>query len=306
MEKIISFENMHSFSVDQQILFLENVIMSEMEKSPDKIDFDLVDECSLLILELEELTPCSKTEEKLKEESEKIIGEFKNHNKGSDIISKKEASKEDLPKKRISFKKLFIVAATIFVVSVGSTMPIVADDPEVSRGQIFLGKHIKDIAPGETISKDNQTLTRADRGTSYLSAQQMVTSENMKGFYSPKNFQIDHVIYSVYGQEIDIVIRPKDRKSVFSISVDSKDKCGLAYDVPAYTKITMANGLDVWIHDKGEKMVNVGRYQLMFKINDWYYTVSSASPKIGLELVNTFVEVVPIEDMNVLDDETEE
>jgi 5-hydroxyisourate hydrolase-like protein (transthyretin family) len=154
----------------------------------------------------------------------------------------------------------------------------------------FLDTHIDDIAPGETISKGNVTVTRANKSAIYYSAQEMVTSEQIDGIYFPKDLEIKSINYAVYSEEIDIVITPINQKKFFSISIRSANEYGVGID-DGRKKTTTEKGIDVWEYDKGEKMADRGRYQLMFKINDWYYCIDTSYTEKGYELIDTFTEV---------------
>jgi hypothetical protein len=166
-----------------------------------------------------------------------------------------------------------------------------ADSPFRFRNMKFLDTHIDDISPGETISKGNETVTRADKTEIYSSMQEMVTAEQLDGISFPKNLEIKSINYSVLSEKIDVNITPLYQKEVFSTSINSTDKFGIELNIATYKKTTTEKGIEVWEYDKGEKMAQFGRYQLMFKINDWYYCIATSDTEKGYELIDTFTEV---------------
>jgi hypothetical protein len=85
MTRRIDLDNLHLFNIDQQILYLQRIIISETEKEPSDIDFDLIDECSLLISELQDKIPCEKTEEEQSQEIKNIIEIAKTHYKTKEL-----------------------------------------------------------------------------------------------------------------------------------------------------------------------------------------------------------------------------
>jgi hypothetical protein len=166
-----------------------------------------------------------------------------------------------------------------------------ADSPFRFRNMKFLDTHINDISPGETISKGNETLTRANKSATYFSVQEMVTAEQLDGVSFPKELEIKSINYAVFNEKIDVNITPLYQTKVFSALIISTDKFGIELNIDTYKKTTTEKGIEVWEYDKGEKLAQFGRYQLMFKLNDWYYCIDTSDTEKGYELIDTFTEV---------------
>ncbi len=285
MDKKINFNNLELFSDREIADFLYQKIEEEFQKDEKDIDCDFLNECSLLLYQIQGKENICESEEKLKEIWNKIISKYQS--------SKTNSSERNFPRKRISFKKLFIIAAAIMLLSTVAVSTVVADTPFHFVNMLFLEKHIDDISEGETISKGNITVTRADRTTKYETLEELLKEEEISGIYFSESLDISNLSISEHEGKLNLRITPTEQDVCFAIDITQKDKYGLQYEVPTYTKTTTENGIDVWEYDKGENEVQTGRYQLMFKINDWYYCFYTSSPEKGYELIDTFKEITP-------------
>ncbi len=295
MSKKINFDNLDLFSDKEIVDFINQKMDEEFQKEPKDIDCDFLKECTLLIRQIQGKEDICISEDVLNERWKNIVSKHKKSIQQNKTVStkKNQNDNDSKPHKRISIKKLFIIAAVFTVISVYSTSAATAESPFRFINMKLLDTHIDDISPGETISEGNVTVTRADKVAFYSSVQEMVTAEQLYGISCTKELNIEKVTYSVYGEEIFIVISPVNRIKVFSIAISSKNKNGVGRDVPGRKKTTTEKGIEVWEYDEGEENTYIGRYQLAFKINDWYYSISTSYIEKGYELINNFEEITP-------------
>lgn len=280
MNREINFDNMNEFPEKDVAIFLNDVITQEMEKGTADMDSELIEESVLFLRQLQGKEEYKTTEKFKAEAFEKVIRRYEN---------------PPSSRKGISIKKLFIIAAAAILISALATMVAVADDPFTFINMLYLGIHINDYSDGETKTQGNITVTRNDNITHYETLEELVKEENLSGIYFSDNLEISNMHISKFEDNTVIRITPLTRTIFFSVSITSNDKYGLQYNFPDYTKSTTKNGIDVWEFDKGENMAQMGRYQLMFKINGWYYCIDTSYPEKGYDIINTFEEVVPQE-----------
>ena len=278
MNREINFDNMNEFPEKDVAVFLNDVITQEMEKGTADMDSELIEESVLFLRQLQGKEEYKTTEKFKAKAFEKVIKRY-------------EAPTSS--RKGISIKKLFIIAAAAILLSTLATIVAVADDPFTFINKLFLDTHIDDISNGETISKGNITVTRSDKTTVYNSIEDMVEKEKLSGIWFPADLQISNLTISEYNKATNLVIIPSNQTAIFTLNISSNDKYGLQYNVPTYKKTTTENGIDVWEYDRGESESQTGRYQLMFKINGWYYCIATSYPEQGYELINNFTEVAP-------------
>ncbi len=286
MNREINFDNMNTFSEKEIAIFLEGIIEKEMEKETSVINFQLIEESALFLRQLQGKEEYKTTEQFKSEAFQKVTQRYE------DIPSSKDKNSS---RKGISIKKIIIIAAAVLILSILATTHAVADDPFNFRNKLYLGIHIDDYSNGETKTQGNVTVTRNDNIKYYETLEELIKEENLSGIYFSDDLEIHHMYISKFEDNTDIRIKPVTQTIFFSVTIRAKDEYGLQYNVPTYTKKTLENGIDVWEFDKGEGKENVGRYQLMFKINDWYYCVDTSYPEKGYEVINTFEEVVPQE-----------
>ncbi len=304
MESVINFENMFSFPAENVLEFLQRTMDEEIQKGKKAMDIALIEECVLIIKQLygeerycptkaqidEKYNELEEKLEKVREDKEFWEALYKDNDSLSSIINN-EASHPRT--KRFGIKKLFIIAAAVMLLATVSVSTVVADTPFHFVNMLLLDTHIDDISEGETISKGNITVTKGEHVKSYNTFEELLEEKNLHGIYFSDTLEIKSILFDDYKKTIELNITPTERDVFFAINITQKDEYGLQYDVPAYTKTTTENGIDVWKYDKGEKMAQYGRYQLMFKIKDWYYCVDTSYPEKGYELINDFTEITP-------------
>ena len=306
MNKAINFENMFSFSMENIFSFLQSTIDEELQKGEKEMDCALVDECVLLIeqlfgkeiycpdeiqidkkyKELEEKYETVKDDKAFWEDLEKDNEELKS------VIDDKASEKTV---KHIKFRKIFLVAALVALLSVLSAVVAGANEPFVSYCENLFGISFKDLFKHDTYTDGNITYINqnTDEVSTYSSVRDFVKGENIQGLYLPENLEIKEIVYSEFDGDRNIIFNPKNQNTYFSIDLSSKDKNGISYGLPSYTKTKTEKGIDVWVHKKDVYEPGTGSTQVMFKIYNWYYCISTSYPEEAIKLVDEFKEILP-------------
>ena len=151
MDKKINFNNLELFTDKEIADFIYQKMDEEIHKDLDDIDCDFLKECSLLLRQIQGKDEINLSEEQLQELWDKIISRHQNRCK----TNQTKIYPPQKEKKRINFKKLFLVAAIIALLSVVSTVIVGANDPFTSFSSNLFGISFKDLFKHDTYKDGN-------------------------------------------------------------------------------------------------------------------------------------------------------
>ncbi|MBO7253702.1 MAG: hypothetical protein J6V36_00185 [Clostridia bacterium] len=299
MNKVINFENMFSFSSEDIFGFLQRTIDEEIQKGEKDMDADLVEECVLIIEQLygkeiycPDKIQIDKKYKELEEKYEKVKDDktfWENLAGDNDVLKSiinDDSSKK--PVKHIKFRKTLLVAAIVFTSILGLTLTGVATGKNIFGDIKFFGFNYKDLPAGNEITNGKISVYKNDKASFYDTIEQMARAEGFEGFYYPKDLYFKEIIINEYDGKTNVSFVLYDSGYHFSLNTVSYDKYGIHCDNSDYTKTMLINGTEVFCYER-----NDGRYQLMFKMGNWYYCLCTENYDEGIKTLETFKEAIP-------------
>ena len=263
--------------------FLNLLIDEEIKKEePDEPDCDLIESCVNLILAINGTKPYTISEEEAKANYLKILEK----SEGEKASKEEGKNKGDAKKtKHIKFKKTLLIAA-IVLVSLLALSAIGIATGKITFGDLrFLGLNFRDIPIGEELTSGQISIYKNDKITIYSTFEEMAHGEGLNNFYYPE--YLDYIEVSI--EEIDgkteVNFLLPDGGYHYSLFAQSEDIFGIDIPLPTYTRDTLTNGTEVFCYT-----VNPQKYQLMFKMGDWYYCLNTKNYDEGIKTIETFKE----------------
>jgi|GEM_PF-5169124 len=298
MSNVIDFENLFSFSSEEIFGFLQRTIDEEIQKGEKDMDADLVDECVLIIEHLygkeiycPDKIQIDKKYKELEEKYERVKDDktfwdnLAGDNEALKSIINDDASKK--PVKHIKFKKTLLVAAIIFTSILGMTITGAATGKNIFGDIKFFGFNYKDLPAGNEITNGKISVYKNDKTSYYSTIEEMAREERFEGFYYPEGLNLKELSVDEYDGKTDITFLLSDIEYHFSLNAVSYDKYGIYSNIPDYTKIMLQNGTEVFCFSRED-----GKYQLMFKMGNWYYCLRTENYDEGIILLETFKEAI--------------
>ena len=285
-DTIINFDNFDSFTHKEIADFIYAKMEEEVKKDEKEMDCDLLKEGSLLLRQLQGKEEIKLGEERLRTAWDKINKKYERR--------KKEASQMRMPsEKRKNYKKIFLVAALVALLMVASAVAVGANEPFVSYCENLFGISFKDLFKHDTYTDGNITYINqnTEKSKRYNSIEEFAKEECIVGLCFPEKLEVKKIIYSKFEGTEEIVFNPVNQTELFSINVSTKDQYGLDFNPPNYEKVKTQNGIDVWIVEKESYTLGTGSTQVMFKINQWYYCISTSCPDETVKLIDDFKEI---------------
>ncbi|MBE6648639.1 MAG: DUF4367 domain-containing protein [Ruminococcaceae bacterium] len=299
MENVINFENMFSFSSEDIFGFLQRTIDEEIQKGNKGMDAVLVDECVLILEQLygKEIYCPTKDQiyekyRKLKEKYEKIKDDelfWKDLSCDNDelkaIINGDVSEK---PLKHIKFRKTLLIAAIVAASILGLTITGAATGKNIFGDIKFFGFNYKDLPAGSEMTDGKISVYKNDKASVYATIEEMARAKGFEGFYYPESLEFKKINIDEYDGKITITFIISEGGYHFSLIAVSYDEYGIQNDIPAYTKETLKNGTEVFCYEMKD-----GKYQLMFKMGNWYYCLVTENYDEGIKTIETFKEATP-------------
>ncbi len=305
MSNVIDFENLFSFSSEEIFGFLQRTIDEEIQKGEKDLDADLVDECVLIIEHLygkeiycPDKIQIDKKYKELEEKYERVKDDktfwdnLAGDNEALKSIINDDASKK--PVKHIKFKKTLLVAALVALLSLLTAVVSGANGLYNSHDSYLFGELMNIFIKKDHVVDGNIEYYNQDTNESkfYSTIEEFAKGEDIQGLCFPENLEIKKIMYSEFEGKKEIVFNPMKQNIYFCINAYTKDVYGIEFDLPSYTKTKTEKGIDVWVYEKEVYTPGTGSTQVMFKINEWYYCISTSSHEEALKLVDEFKEIL--------------
>lgn len=290
MEDLFDLKAFFLMNAEEKVIFLNEIIDEELSKSTEQIDCELIDECINFIGEITG-DWIHMSEEEAKELFQilwkKAEHDINNNDKdGNTTFSGK-------PKKKT--KKFFLIAAIVASLFALGFVIAGANDLYTSFSSNFFGISFKDLFKHEVYKEGNITYINqnTDEAKYYCSVEDFAKGENIQGLFFPEELEIKEIMYSEADGNQKIIFNPVDQSGCFCITATTNDMYGISSNLPTYTKDKTEGGIDVWLYEKTNASPETGTIQIMFNINQWYYSIQASDSETALRLIDNFKEILP-------------
>lgn len=261
------FENI---SKEQQIAWLTEIIQKEIEKPDDKVDADLLLECTKF---LEELT----SDETLYAEEglELMLRQMKRRASASTSNSVEPAVKKDetavanKTKKRCIFLKVAgALAATLVLFFATVSVVAISQGYSVSEFICMNIEKIKGMGAGDRLEGEKITLIKNGVSAEYGSVEAAIKAENLNVLYPsvlPEGVKIQKIIVTYQGDESDCTITFVTNSKQLQILINTATKADI--DSWQNRSIYETNRKTYYIRESG------ARYQAVCYDNGYEYNI---------------------------------
>ena len=207
-------EEIKDATKEQQIAWLCQIISHEVEKKDDKVDYDLVMECTEF---LNDLTSADKlySDEEIEEKLKKLKGDIAQAEHRGQILSAPKNKKRNKP----WLKVVAVLAATLTVFF--ATFTAVAKTQGYGSAWEFVvanARRIVGLGPGEQINENGITIIKPTGTATYASIEELMEKENL-GILYPSNLPEDLKI-----KEIQQFYESTDKYSLIFVLLESTDR----------------------------------------------------------------------------------
>ena len=289
---------MFSFSNEDICEFLQRTIDEEIQKSVKLMDMALIEECFLILEQLcGRKTNCPSKPE-IDEKYKELIQKYKKvkddkafwNNLAGDNDELKAIINDGVSEgkiKSISFKKIWLIAAMMASI-LAMTLTGAATGKNIFGDIKFFNLNYKDLPAGNEITDGKISVYKNDKASFYSTMEDMVRGEGLEGFYYPEFLEYTEISIDEYDGKISIIFDIFEGGYHCSLNAVSYDEYGIQHNVPTYEKYELKNGTEIFCYER-----NDGKYQLMFKMGNWYYCLTTENYDEGIKTLETFKEATP-------------
>lgn len=267
-------------SRDEQISFLCDEIKKETEKPLEKIELEKIDYYTDILGIISESPEGFLNDKELNTFFNKITKQHKKEIVKSDTKLKGSfvASK--------SWKRVAVIAATIALLLCTATVVGAINGVNVFKELYNFGLGIFDLEKGEEYDVGDITFIRNDNVKEYKTLNEFFAGENIIGVYYPENIPkgMKPINVSIKETMENTRIAFAFENNYISINVNSSDvyRMDKLEDVETYIS---KNGINVVYFCEN------GKYQFMFQIDEWYYSITTNSYEHAVSCVESMQEV---------------
>ncbi len=245
----------------EQISFLCDVIEKESEKPLEEMNLEKLDFFTDILEVISDSPEGMLNDESMNTLFDKITEEHKKSVKPSKTVIRRKA-----------WKRLAVIAAALAFLLCTATVVGAINGVDIFEALYKLGMDVFDIEKGEELDVGGITFIRYNKSKMYNTLNDFFNGENITGVYYP-----------------DCVLEGNPLKLVRVVESDDNTRIGFSFEnidfyIMAETKdvyqMDKLEDAETYVAKNGITAVYIsydGKYQFMFQIGKWYYSITSKS-----------------------------
>ena len=261
---------------NEQISFLCDEISKETEKPLEEINLDKIDFFTDILEIVSEAPEGMLNDEKLNNLFNKITEEHK----------KKSVKSVKTVIRHKAWKRLAVIAATLALLLCTATVVCAINGVNVFEELYKLGMDVFDLEKGEEFVVGDLTFIRNNNVRKYKTINEFFKGENITGVYYPDYIPEKNPLKRVSVTETNDNTRIGFyfENGYFSIFAETEDVYQLDKLEDAETYVAQNGITAVYISYDG-------KYQFMFQIGKWYYSINTTSYDHAVSCIETMREI---------------